>query len=80
MFDLIGERKRPAVKWWTIPAAVCIVFCCGVDTGILIDRRDTDPSDWLKVAFLILISVGTLWPIGRELTIHRTRGGENDGE
>lgn len=80
MFDLIDDRKRPEIKWWTLPAAVFIVFCAGVDAGILLGGRNTDPSDWLQFAFLILISCLLLWPIGRELVTYRTPAEKNDGQ
>jgi hypothetical protein len=76
MFDLIEDRKRPEIKWWTVPGAAVILFGAGVDVGILIGRRDADPSDWVQVAFLVLMSVLILLPIVRELSdrhSHRTR-------
>lgn len=67
MFEFLDERKRPEIRWWTIPAAVLMIFLAGANAGILIGRRVTDPFDWLLVASLLLTAVATLWPIGREL-------------
>jgi hypothetical protein len=68
VFDLIEERKRPEIKWWTLPTALCLIFLAGVELGILIERRRyTDPSDWVQVAFLLIVSFGTAIPVLREL-------------
>jgi hypothetical protein len=76
MFDLIEDRKRPEIKWWTVPAAVFLIFCTGVNAGILIGRRTIDPVDWLQMAFLVVVIGRVLWPIGREFVIHRAPGRE----
>ncbi len=68
MFELLEDRKRPEIKWWTIPGVFLIVFCSGIAAGILIGRRNVDPFEWLQVAFLILIAFAILSPISRELS------------
>ena len=76
MFELLEDRKRTEIRWWTIPGAAVILFGAGVAVGILIGRRDADPTDWAQVAFLVLVSVLALLPIGRELSdrhSHRTK-------
>jgi len=78
VFDLIEDRKRPEIKWWTIPGAVFIIFCTGMDTGILIGRRNVDPFEWLQVVFLICISLGILWPIAREVMVRGTEERKKD--
>ena len=78
MFDLIEDRKRPQIKWWTMLGAALIIFCTGANAGILIGRRNTDPFEWLQVVFLLLISLGVLWPIGREVIAYRTEEQNKD--
>lgn len=77
MFDLIDDRKRLEIKWWTVPAEAFILFATGVDVGILIGRRDADPFDWLQAVFLIFGSLAILLRVVRELmrrhTEERTR-------
>lgn len=79
MFDLIEDRKRVEIKWWTLPSAVILIFLMGVDVGILIGRRDHHPFDWLQIAFLIVVLLWILLPIGREVASRLTAGGKNLG-
>lgn len=73
MFDLIEDRKKPEIKWWTIPATIFLIFCTGVDVGILIGRRSVDRFDWLQAAGLVFVSLYILSPINRELAARRTQ-------
>lgn len=70
MFDLI-DKKKHEIKWWTVPSLALAMLLLGINLGILIGRRDVNPSDWVQVAFLLFISLVITWPVARELMIRR---------
>lgn len=72
MFDLIEDRKKLEIKWWTIPGAVFLIFYMRIDLGILIGRRSIDPFDCMQFLLFFLIALAILWPIGAELAARRT--------
>ena len=63
-----------------VPAAVFMIFCTGVNAGILIGRRISDPLEWLQVVLLAVTSGLMLWPTAREFMIRRKLDEKNDGQ
>jgi hypothetical protein len=63
MFDLIEDRAKPELKWWTIPGLAFTVFCLGFWVGILIDRRNSDPLEWAQLVFMIFVSWKVFSPL-----------------
>ena len=61
MFELIDERNRPEIKWWTLPGLLFLVFSMGVGVGVLIERRSTDFLAWASIAFVSIVVWGLYW-------------------
>ena len=72
MFELIEDHDKPDIKRWTMPAAIIMVFLCGMEAGILIGRRKLDFFDWAQLAFLLFLTWRFLSPLLQEIT-HRLR-------
>ena len=67
MFELIGDRNKSAIKWWTMPAMAFVIFACGVDVGVLVGRRSTDFPSWVELAFILLLAWRLTSPVFREV-------------
>jgi hypothetical protein len=44
MFELLEDQRKPEIKWWTIPSALFIILCLGINIGILVGRRSWGSS------------------------------------
>jgi hypothetical protein len=77
MFDLLETRAKPEIKWWTLPAAIGIVFLAGVNAGILIGQRVKDFDKWLEVIFQIVLVCVLLPPILRELLLRQKEANDD---
>lgn len=71
MFDLIEDKTKPEIKWWTVPSAAFLILLVGVNFGILIGRRDVDPYDWVQAIFLFFVALVILRVVARELKLLR---------
>ena len=67
MFELIEDRNKPDIKWWTIPAFVFTIFFCGLGAGILIGKRSADFLEWAQLAFMLFLAWRVFSPLLREI-------------
>jgi len=67
MFELLNDRRRTAIKWWTLPSLFLITLSLGVNIGILIGRRDWDFFQWAGVGLSAVIAWLIISPILREI-------------
>jgi ABC-type polysaccharide/polyol phosphate export permease len=70
MFEMLDERRRPQIKWWTLPSVLVIVLCLGIDIGLLIGRRNGEISQWIQIAFLAFMVWWLVSPVVREIKTH----------
>lgn len=78
MFEIINDKRRYEIKWWMVPSAALMFLLLGINIGILIGRRDADPSDWLQVVFLLFVSLAIVWPVIRELMARQAKEKNTD--
>jgi hypothetical protein len=67
MFQLIEDRNKAEINWWTVPAFIFTIFSCGMGAGILIGRRSADLLEWAQLALMLLLAWRVFSPLLREI-------------